>query len=137
MIEAGDENENPLLLVALPKRPGHREGFGDGFEAVAQCHEIERRGSRVEDDPHEEIAGLGVVELLRVENVAAALEKAGRDFGDDAGAVGAGKGEDVARAGHVEFAFLTRRAGSASKSPINGGKRDAAVKRNPFCGRLR
>ena len=59
-----------------------------------------RAPARVEHDPHEEVAGLDVVELLGVENVEAAVEQRGRDFGDDPGPVDARQGENVACARH-------------------------------------
>src|ERR1700722_4930234 len=87
MIEARDKDEDALSLVARAQRPGHRERFDDGGEARAQIRKPDRRSRGVESDAHEEVAGLGVVELLRVENIRAILVEAGRYCGDDAGPV--------------------------------------------------
>ena len=54
----------------------------------------------VEVDAHEEIAGLEVVELLRLEDVEAAFEQSRRDLGDDSRPIGAGQREDMAGGGH-------------------------------------
>jgi hypothetical protein len=43
-----------------------------------------------EDDPHEERARLGIVLLVRLEDVASVLEQVGRDGGGDARPVEAG-----------------------------------------------
>jgi hypothetical protein len=55
-------------------------------------------GARVEHDPHKEVAGLDIVELLSVENVEAAIEQGGGHFCDDPRPVDARQGEDVAAA---------------------------------------
>ncbi len=73
---------------------------GDRLERLTQRADVGLRAPRVELDPHEEIAGLRVVELLRVENVEPAVEQRRRDLGDDPRPVGAGQGEDVPIAGH-------------------------------------
>ena len=52
------------------------------------------RFARIEFHAHEEGIGLAVVELLRFEDIPPALEQEGRDARGDAGAIGAGQGED-------------------------------------------
>ena len=73
------------------KRLGHRR------ESSLQ-RLLARPRLAVEGDPHEEIAGLHVVELMRVEDVAAVLGKEGRNSGDDATARRASNGQG--EAGH-------------------------------------
>ena len=50
-----------------------------------------RPRAALNDDPHEEVAGLDIVELLGVEDVEPAVEQGGRDFRDDPGPVDARK----------------------------------------------
>ena len=64
---------------------------------------------------HEEQPGLGVAELVGVDDVAAALKQEAGDAVDDARAVGAGEGEDVVgqQAGVPEVAVVTRNSKKA------------------------
>ena len=79
-------------------RPVHRMRGGQRCERLA--HGVDGAGGRdVEMHAQEEASGLGIAELLRVDDVAAVLEQQPGDAMDDAGAVGAGEGEDVV-AGH-------------------------------------
>ena len=100
MVETGDHERDPLTLVGRAHRPGHRESGGDRLELFAQALDVRVRPGGVEHHPHEEVAGLRVVELLGVENVESAIEQRGRDFGDNSGPVGARQRENVARARH-------------------------------------
>ena len=100
MVEPRNEDQHPLPLIARPHRPVHREGRGDSGEARAEGRQVDGAGDAVEHHAHEEIAGLGVVELLGVENVEAVLEQRRRDFGDDPRPIGAGQGQDMAQGRH-------------------------------------
>src|SRR5690606_36305677 len=66
-------------------------------------------GRHVEVHPQEEPSRFGIAELLRVEDVAAVLEQQPRHAVDDAGAVGAGQGQDVV-AGHRTIGNAGQRA---------------------------
>ena len=100
MVETGDHERDPLALVGRAHRPGHRKSGGDRLEPFVQALDVRVRPGGVEHHPHEEVAGLRVVELLGVENVEAAVEQRGRDFGDYSGPVGARQRKNVARARH-------------------------------------
>ena len=89
MVEARDHEHDALQLIDRAHRPCHREAGGDRLEGFAQGFDVRMRRGGVEDDPHEEVAGLGVVELLGVQNVETAVEQRGRDFRDDPGPVDA------------------------------------------------
>ncbi len=73
VIELGDQDQHPVEILGIAQGPVHGEPLGDGLEPLAQAvnavlpHEIEHH-------PHEETPGLGVVELVRLQYVAAALE---------------------------------------------------------------
>ena len=99
VVELGDHQQHLLPLVRVSDRPVHVKGLGDGREAVA--HRLDRAvAGEVEDDPHEEAGRLGVVELMRFEDVATALEEVGRDRRHEAGAVRADHLENVALVRH-------------------------------------
>ena len=92
MVELGDEDHRPLAVGHVAHDPRHREPAGDGLEPGAQPA---RLGLGLERHAHEEQARPDVVELLRVEDVAALLEQIGRHGRHDPRPVGAGEGEHV------------------------------------------
>ena len=106
VVELRHHQRDPLPRVGGTHRPGHAEGLGERREVLAAGRRPRASGfGRVELDPHEEGAGQRVVELLRVENVEAAVEQHRRDLGDDARLVGAGQGENVTLRMHAVSNF--------------------------------
>ena len=112
MVEARDEDQHALALVSGPHRPAHIERRSDIGEALTKRVEVVRAVHPVENDAHEEIAGLGIVELLGVENVEAAFEQGRRDPRDNAGAIGAGQGQDMTQSGHQAPRRVNRTIGA-------------------------
>ncbi len=100
MVEARHQQHDALAVRLGPQRPGHGVGRGESGAVVSEPRYIGPLVSAVEIDPHEEIASLEVVELLRLEDVEAALVKRRRDLGDDPWPIGAGESEDMAGDGH-------------------------------------
>ena len=100
MIETRDQHGDALFFVGATHRPRHRKSFRDRGERGAHRLGVGGGSRAVEGDAHEEDSGLGVVELLRVEDVEPALEQRRRNRGDNARPIGAGQREDVARRGH-------------------------------------
>ena len=83
MAKAADHDQHLHLLGLVVEGKGHAEFAGGVGKALTQL--VQRfAGFRGEADPHEEIAGLGVVELRAVGDVAAIGGHIGRDGGDDA-----------------------------------------------------
>ena len=100
MIEPRDHERDLSASLRWTHCQIHAEIGGDFAETRADRLGVRARLRGVKLDPHEEIAGHGVVELLRVENVEAAVEQGRRDFRYDPRPVGAGEGEDVTGSGH-------------------------------------
>jgi hypothetical protein len=69
VVELADHEHRPALFRAVAHVPFHAELFGHGREGAAQGRLIARAG--IEHDAHEELAALGIVELLRLEDVGA------------------------------------------------------------------
>ena len=93
----------------MPKR------LGDLAEAARASRRRPLPRRRVEGDAHEEIAGLGVVELLRVENVEACSERE-VETRRRSRPVGAGQGKDALGAGH-DAPFDEKQGGQAQPWP--------------------
>ena len=110
---------------------------GDLLELFAQALDVRLRPGRVEHHPHEEVAGLRVVELLGVENVEPAVEQRGRDFGDNSGPVGARQRQNVARARHGHPSLGPWPVGPQATRLATAGEarsaRAAARKRPCYC----
>jgi len=100
MIELRDQQHDPAFLGLIAQGPAHGEPVGQGCETLTHLGDRASGVGPVEHQPHEEPVGLGIVELLRLENIAAVLEQMGGDRGHDAGTVRAGQGQNVARTGH-------------------------------------
>jgi len=83
--------------------PAHLKALRKSPQLLAQRAGVQRAG---ELHPHEEQAGVVVVVLGRLFDVAAALEQKAGDGVHDAGAVGAGEGQDIGRAHGVCGAAL-------------------------------
>ena len=93
-----DQHQQPRAPTHVVHVPLHRMRLGQRRERVA--YRVDGGGRRhVEVHAQEEAPGLGIAELLRIEDVAAVLEQQAGDAVHDPGAVGAGQGEDVV-AGH-------------------------------------
>nr|ABM53575.1 conserved hypothetical protein [uncultured bacterium CBNPD1 BAC clone 1664] len=90
------QDHHPSAGLGVAQAPVHGKVGGQGLQP--RTHRLRPAGAGGEDHPHEETAGLGVVELLGVDDVGAVLEEQGGDAGDDAGPVGTGQGEDHAGA---------------------------------------
>ena len=80
MVEARDHEDDALQLIDGAHGPRHRQACCDRLEGLAQPFDIRPRRARVEHDPHTEVAGLDIVELLSVENVEPAVEQAADTF---------------------------------------------------------
>ncbi len=98
MIRFGDEDHHALLVRAGPHQPCEVEVLRDPGKIRAQRLVFRGLADAIEHDAREELAGFGRIELLRVENVATVPEQTCRHGRDDAGPVGAGKGENILRA---------------------------------------
>jgi hypothetical protein len=70
--------------------PVHAEAFRNRRKPGLQRRQIDRQISGVEHHPHEEMAGLDVVELLGVENVLPIMGEKGGDRRYDAGTIRTG-----------------------------------------------
>jgi len=92
------QDHHPLAHRRVAQAPAHGELLGQRGERLAQV--IGGQVVGPEHHPHEEDVRLGVVELLRVEDVAAGLGQEGRNRRDDAATIGAGDGEDQALGRH-------------------------------------
>ena len=69
MIGFRDQQHHPAAGGAVAHLPVHAEALGNRGEAGLQRHQVDREIGGVEHDPHEEMSGLEVVELLGVQNV--------------------------------------------------------------------
>ena len=85
---------------AVAHPPVHPEAVRDRAEPGLQRRQRDRKIGGGEHHPHEEMAGLDVVELLRVENVLPVMGEECRNGGNDAGPVGAGQGQHELMIGH-------------------------------------
>ena len=85
---------------AVAHLPVHAEAIGDGGDAGLQRRQIDGEVGGVEHHPHEEMAGLHVVELLGVEDVLPVMGKERRHRGYDAGAVRTGQCQYELMIGH-------------------------------------
>ena len=92
MVELADHDHHPPRPVALGQLPFHRESIRQSGELASDG--VARGVAGIEFDAHEEGIAQPVVELLRFEDIPPALEQEGRDARGDAGAIGAGQGED-------------------------------------------
>ena len=100
MIGFRDQQHHPAAGGAVAHLPVHAEALGDRGKAGLQRRQIDREIGGGEHHPHEEMAGLDVVELLGVEDVLAVMGQEGRHRGDDAGAIRTGQGQDELMIGH-------------------------------------
>ncbi len=100
MVEFRDQQQDTLLLRGFAQGELHGEALGQSFHRAPDGGLGLALAQPVEDHAHEEAAGLGIVELLRVEDVAAGLEQQAGDGGNDARTVGAGQSEDGGVLGH-------------------------------------
>ena len=89
-----------LRLAAVPHLPRHGKTLRDGGKAGLQRRQFHREIGCGEHHAHEELFGLDVIELLRIENVLSVLGEERRDRRHDAGAVGTGQGQDELMIGH-------------------------------------
>src|SRR5438552_1703149 len=69
MIGFRDQQHYSAAGGAVAHLPVHAETLGNRAEAGLQRRQIDREIGGVEHDPHEEMSGLEVVELLGVQNV--------------------------------------------------------------------
>ena len=89
MVGSGDQQHHPLTGSAVAHPPLHLEAVRDRAESGLQSRQRDRKIGRGEHDPHEEMAGFDVVELLGVENVLPVMGEERRNGGNDARPVGA------------------------------------------------
>ena len=85
-----DQQHDAAAAGAVAHLPVHAEAFGDRRESGLQRRKMDREIGGVEHHPHEEMAGLDVVELLGVENVLPIMGQKRRHGGDDAGTIRTG-----------------------------------------------
>jgi len=69
MIGFRDQQHDPLPGGAVAHPPVHPEAVRDRAEPGLQSRQRDREIGGGEHNPHEEMAGFDIVELLRVENV--------------------------------------------------------------------
>ena len=82
------------ICQSMPKRSAIARKPG------LQRRQIDREIGGGEHHPHEEMAGLDVVELLGVENVLPVMGQKRRHRGDDAGTIRTGQGQHILMIGH-------------------------------------
>lgn len=92
MVELADHDQHAPRPFAQRQLPVHREFASQRSKLAAD--RIARGAAGIEFDAHEESIAQPVVELLRFEDIAPALEQERGDARGDAGAVGAGQGQD-------------------------------------------
>jgi hypothetical protein len=129
VVETRNHQRDALQLVGRSHRPCHREVGGDRLELIAQALDLSMRRGGVEYDPHEEVTGLDIIELLGVENVEPAVEQRGCDFGDDPGPVDARQGENVAGVGHGK-GFLSAGQRRGTRSVLVGRSAQGSKRRD-------
>ena len=100
MVGFGDQQHDPLAGGAVAHPPVHLEAVRDRAEPGLQRRQCDREIGGGENDPHEEMAGFDVIELLRVENVLPVMGEECRNGGNDAGPVGAGQRQHELMIGH-------------------------------------
>ena len=100
MVGFGDQQHDPLARGAVAHPPVHLEAVRDGAEPGLQSRQRDGKIGGGEYNPHEEMAGFDIVELLRVENVLPVMGEECRNGGYDAGPVGAGQGQHELMIGH-------------------------------------
>ena len=100
MIGFRHQQHHAAAAGAVAHLPVHAEAVGDRGEAGLQRRQIDREIGGVEHHPHEEMAGLDVVELLGVEDVLPVMGQKRRHRGNDAGAIRTGQGQDELMVGH-------------------------------------
>ncbi len=83
-----------MRLAASWRFAGHAELLGDRAEALFELAFV-RTFLGNEGDAHEELAGVEIVELGRVDDVAALLGEVTRDRSDDAAGRLAGYGQHI------------------------------------------
>jgi hypothetical protein len=93
--ELGHHDEGPVGVARVPHLPRHRMLGADGSERRPELVGTRATADRHEVHPHEEPGGEPVLELLALDDVAAALEDVPRHVGDQPWSVRAGDGEDV------------------------------------------
>jgi len=93
---ARDEDQQAWPIAGVVQLPGHPQLVGDGREVGAP---LLHPGPAAEVDAHEEAAGIGVAELVAIDDVALTRCDGRRHAGHDPGPVGAGEGQD--QLGHV------------------------------------
>ena len=71
MVELGYEQEHTEDPLRRPDCPLHAAGLSDRLEAEAQALDVVVTRNEIEDDAHEETAGLTVVKLMRSLDVGA------------------------------------------------------------------
>ena len=91
-------------------------------------------GEPVEDDAHEETFGLGIVELLRIEDIAAMFEEIGRNRRHDARTVGTGERQNIVRrtlrrAPRLEWSRIIN---IAARAPCRPKREKETAPRPPF-----
>src|SRR5512144_335624 len=96
MIQLGDKDEDTLSTLRVLQPPDHLKPLGNARELMRELIERRRDGARLEHRSHEEAAGFGIAEVRRFGDEGVVVgEKTGHRC-DDAGAIRAGNGEDVA-----------------------------------------
>jgi hypothetical protein len=100
MIGLRDQEHHPAAGGAVAHLPVHAEALGDRGEAGLQRRKIDREVGGGEHHPHEEMAGLDVVELRGVENVLPIMGQERRNRRDDSGTIRAGQGQHILMIGH-------------------------------------
>ena len=101
VIRFGDQQHDPAPRRAVAHLPVHGKALRDRRKTGLQRRQLDREIGGREHHPHEELPGLDIVELLRIENVLAVLGQKRRDGGDDAGTIRTGQRQYELMVGHV------------------------------------
>ena len=107
MVGFRDQQHHPAAGGAVAHLPVHAEAFRDGAEAGLQRRKVDREIGGGEDDPHEEMTGLDVIELLGIEDVLPVMGEERRYRRNDAGTIRAGQGQYELMIGHGELDYFT------------------------------
>ncbi len=114
--EPRHQHHGPAAHGRVVQLPLHAETVGNLGERRLQVVAAHRLVHRDEVDPHEELAGAVVAELLAVDDVAAPLGQQARDGVDDADLVAADQRQHIVRHDAGPSRSATRIAGSVAVS---------------------
>src|SRR5664279_6511318 len=113
MVEFRHQQQHLATLIPRPDLPNHPIMVADRLEAGDNLRNLPII-LEIEDNAGEEASGFGIVELMRLKDVAAMREQLGTYAGDDTRPVRAGQRQKIRGIGHQN---LMARDGGRSRSP--------------------